>query len=699
MKHIKIYLLSSLFLVASLPAKAQTSEPGAVFLNRGLMYVNNINENEEDKDAVITRMFIKGDMVAVEQSLIYVHNAEMKLTGDLINNVKNNYHVFAFNESEPDFTEKTNGWFTFAGDSEQRIRGIADKTQGYVYFPGTTCIDNHDSGDLKQSRVTLESNMGATMTTIVNKSGRFILDSQPGKDPFTTANANLILKNRQELVNLYDPSNPSRPWGNVQVNLAVGNDEAGRLFGFSSPYDTLYTDYFMFNFLSAPSPNGLFGDDGLLITNPEAKMKMGKGYIVGMGLVADKSYYENLLDPKYIRANYDQRAIEKYEFGSFPYKTNNTIQVVDTKTRNDGERLVTGNVEVQLEKGFNYIGNPYTAPLDLISLVYAKGSEAWNVSIGEKDTCQVKDCFYVITNGSGKYEGNNRFTFNVTYLIMQKTGGTYNEKMESTGPMVAPMQMFVVYANKECKMTIPANKRNHGGVSFLRSSGDDQPVDELLIQTSDTKTKGFDRLCVVFRDDATLRSDDHYDATKIFNRSGGVNQIYTRSADNKDMTTSVVSTETKKMTMYMEPAGEEQEVELTAERLASLQSVQQVVLEDTKTGKKTDLTQTPSYTFTSSPVDKADRFVLHFSPTGTDLIDTEMAASLSAYYEGGVITLQGLQDSDSGNSVYLYNIQGQLIHKDRVANIPVMQVHKALASGIYILRVEHNSQVIKLFVK
>ena len=88
---------------------------------------------------------------------------------------------------------------------------------------------------------------------------------------------------------------------------------------------------------------------------------------------------------------------------------------------------------------------------------------------------------------------------------------------------LSPMQAFIVHKTTTGTSTlkIPASKRvfRDAGrnTSFWRRAPEPR-VDELLIETKDLLTGGFDRLCVVFRKNASRTADDTYDALKLFNR-------------------------------------------------------------------------------------------------------------------------------------------------------------------------------------
>lgn len=685
MKKYAIQILNSLSVaVISITLNAQT-ETGVMFRNVGLVNVQSTSNTN-------TLLYIQGNMEGAGQSKIYIQKSNVRLTGDLINNSASGYHVFAGDENETNFSTKTDGSFEFAGTSPQQIRGNANKSTGFAYFPRTTLVNNRNASDWKVATVTLSPTTSATMTNLTYKSGRLVIDSEalPGN---TSIHAHLLLKGAQNNVMYYDSSNPDNDWGGVQVNLAVGANQGKRIFGFASPFVQTYADYFMFNFLSAPSSKGLFGDNGRFITNPTTFMEKGKGYIVGMGLVDETTYYNTMLDPQWSGAKYADRSTTVFRFGGFPYYGTNSIQAKTTAERYTQEVLNTSDIFVTLNKGFNYVGNSYTAPLDMTSFTGRNNENDpdWKVLIGPAAASDVKNAFYVLSNGTGAYLGSNNFTLSASWLLGQKVGGTYQLGTETrTELLIPPMQMFVLWSNNDnVNLTLPASKRTHGIVNFLRST-ESAVRDEILIESRDIKTGGFDRLCVVFRTDASLAGNDLYDAPKLFNRSGGVNQIYTHSSDGKEMTTTVVPQSTQKLAMYFEPSGEEQEVEMEAYRLESLQSVYDVVLEDTRTGEKADLLKNPIYRFTSTPGDNPARFVLHFNSNLTGIEESGKDYSLLAYYTSGITTIQGLQDNDLGNDVTIYNIQGQLLHKQKITEINSCRIYCPLATGVYIVKVGNN---------
>lgn len=675
MNRWKIWLLTLFVLPLSLSAQ--------VFYNKGAMSVAG--------SVAKTALYIKGNMVVDGTECAIANTGKTVLTGDFVNNVS----------LDNVFTNNSTGTFEFKGTTTQHIRGSADKANHYIEFPYKVTVKNVNT-------VVLDPLMGATVTTMSLNGGRFIIDSKVSGDK--TDIAHLLVKDtiycvRENVVDTRDIE------GIVQVNLAMGDNalkpDRGHLVGFSSPFNTMYADYFFFNFMALPTSESFFkGNKDLWNLDPKLEMPAGKGYVIGQGIVphvsphnAPGGYYYTHKNTAYNNADYADVAKERFVFARLFAPTSLTqfvrydSSIPDSK-KYEGERLNTKDVFVPIEKGFNYLGNPFTVPLNMASFLSNPVSTTWlETAAGES----IEPTLYILTPRSTGAYNNGLFSFNTNYQVIQHVGSTADAKM------IAPMQMFAIKKNTTVanKFRLNAAHRKHGKTQFLRSDdAEDAVVDELLIETKDSETEGYDRLCVVFRNTATLKGDDMYDAEKLFNTTGGVNQIYTRSSDNIRLTTNVIPPTTEKLQMYFDPSDTEQQVTLAADRISSLQSVRSVILEDTKTGEKTDLILKPSYTFVSSPTDHNERFILHFrtTPTGIDEIESS-AMPLSASYTNGVINLYGLRDADLGHTASVYSMQGQLLYQQKITENPSCRLYKSLTTGIYIIKVDGNSDVIKLPVK
>jgi hypothetical protein len=276
----------------------------------------------------------------------------------------------------------------------------------------------------------------------------------------------------------------------------------------------------------------------------------------------------------------------------------------------------------------------------------------------------------------------------VNYQVSQKEGSTVDTDS------IPPMQVFLLYAYKDCDLTIPAGARAHRNTNCLKSGS--VITDELLLEVRDQTTEGFDRMCVVFRNHASANSTDAYDAYKFINTSKGVSQIYTTSPDRENLITSVIPATQESLPVTLVPSAIEQEVELTASRLETLVSPEAVQLEDLKTGEIVDLTK-ESYRFMTSPEDNPNRFVLHFKDVPGVVTDTKALHAMplpGIAYSSNEITVTGLQKEDAGSRIIITDIQGRILLSETLpANVG--ETGKAayrvlLSSGIYVASLSGN---------
>ena len=679
-----------------------------------LFYLNGFTQNDNVK--LVTKgnvyigtsssqtkcaLYIKGDYKALENTAIEQIGKTI-LTGNFLNDITSG-HIF---------TANTNGSFEFQGTKIQHIKGRAKKESCFIDFPNliinNMTIVNDASKDT--AAVVIASNQGVSAKSLNMSRGRLILDS----DTITTRTTDIAHLLVKENV-IYPTGNDLRPRnekGIIQIKLATGNlhNERG-LIGFTPPFKKIYADYFFYNFLSRPTDSGLFGDKYRLITNPKTGLESGKGYIVGLDIIPKGDpYYEEMWSSQWEGAKFDDRFTNELllarDFApeSLAKFVSEDITITDAFS---GEAINTEDVHVTLEKGWNFLGNPYTTPIDMSSFLLGSVSpDNWGVSRGSQGTFDMPNKYYILSQGNGSYhpeEVYNKFQYNVTYQIGQMVGETITQEGSDTA-IIAPMQLFAVLKNEnsdKSEIIIPKSIRTHGDAKYARKSkAQKEPmINELLIETEDLRTGGYDRLCIVFRDEADSKANDIYDAIKIFNNSGGVNQIYTLSSCNKKMLTNVIPLSTEKQIMYFKPAKREQEVLLSAFRMQSLSGVDAVILEDTKTNVFTDLLSNRQYRFMSNPDDTENRFVLHFkAPVSID--DNINELKINMFYNEGQLTIQNLQDADMGSVVSIYDVQGHLMHQEEVNEVPLMQVNKQLGRGVFIVKVKGSrNKIEKILVK
>ena len=690
-----LLLYGSLLFPLSLIGQIITQDPGpgiVRFVNTGKMSVAPNNSG-------VTSLYVPNGVLMTGPNVSVQQNGITAIGGNFNNDVT----------SGNVFTSTSTSTFRFCGTAEQWIRGSANRTYYYIDFPNVE-VDNKKS-------VSLASNMGMNAGNMNLKLGRFILRSDYVDATYARL-AHLLVKTGSSVIPNLAPAAPLEK-GVVEVELALGKSSAGdgreeKFFGFSPPFETMYADYFTYQVLLAPSPSnpGYFGQS---IINPLTKLQSGKGYFVGQNVFPHSNpaeieqYYppiEGCEDAVFSERMVDSLRLNRWHFDlispSLAFASDPSAGVGDAYT---GEKIHLQDVTVPLLAGYNFLGNPFTAPLKLDELLVTGSSVSsnWNVSrsrSGSDDADLYSQIWVPINSTSGKPGGlaTHEFIFDTSYLVGQTEGSTtwgdMDELAKSKGEIqIEPMQMFLVWAERDCTITIPASERTHGNINTLKSTSAYTINDELLIQVKDIDSDAIDRFCVLFRKGSSINSGDNYDATKFFNYSGGVSQIYNRTPDGTDLSVNQVNNGLESMVLSLQPCLVEKEVELTAHRLETLRSPEAVLLEDLKTGVKTNLKQTPFYRFTTQRGDKEDRFVLHFRVT-TGMEDVQVR-DIRVFHHNGILKITGLTAMDAGSRFNIYDMQGRDIFSDAIQDCAggTYETSLSVVPGVYVVKISGKSPV------
>jgi hypothetical protein len=653
-----------------------------LFYNAGEVYVH------ENASEGVT-LYVPGSQVLTKDSRVTMNGVE-RLNGDLI--------VRELSPASNGFNTAAgqSGKLLFKGETRQRItnNGAAyNRTLNYLGKIPVLEIEN-------RADVLLSDSMGLSVDTLTLTRGKLILASSY-VNPNETRVAHLLVK---------DSVKYNRPdTAVVEIELIVGNNPTerdGKFIAFSPPFKRMYADYFVYNYLLAPDPSGLAGANKAAITDPGYPLEAGHGYIIGQKVYgrSDPNDYLNVMPAwnlEQVSETFPMRMKDTLLLNRYALKG---IRIVEDAggpiTQSDaytGESLNTQDVMVHLKKGYNYLGNPYTCPIDLSTLEYNEDDpDEWGVSrinntTGDKD---IYAGYWIMHSGFVKNPNfaNKKFTISVSYDVSQLVGSTV------TTDTIPPMQLFVINALRECTIKIPASKRTHGNTNYLKRNK--VVTDELLLEVRDQTTKGFDRACIVFRNHASTDATDTYDASKILNTSGGVSQINITSTDGKNLITSVIPTEEATLPLTLLPSATEQEVEIAASRLETLFSPEAVQLEDLKTGAVVDLTQN-SYRFTTHPEDNSNRFILHFRNILGTGMEMQSLTPLRVVYASGELTVSGLRPADAGARIAVADVQGRILLQEVIppeaGETGKISYRATMSAGVYVAALSGNRSLTSKF--
>lgn len=422
-----------------------------------------------------------------------------------------------------------------------------------------------------------------------------------------------------------------------------------------------------------------------------------------------------------------------------PYIT----EVINSKGVNDAYDFPMDNSD--LYGRFRLIGNRSFLPLDLSSLTAVSTSGTLtgmtmynsstpgtqvNVSVNatSKDT-HLRNIFWIPYNSviyadknpgsqpAGGPQTPTVYYYYVDYFEAASVGGTATLTGEDF--TLAPMQLALVQIGNQAKnydrISLKSGLFKHANSTTVKSS---EPTnvrqDELLLQIINDETGKEDRTTVVLRATANLDSSDTYDVEKqsvIADTKVGIGAseltktteadlqsmsegtIFTKASSGARMSTNIIPSSTIQLPLYIvPPVASRSEFTITPYRLETMQTVNEVWLEDKYTNVFTLLTPETKYKFQADPLvgDEAEknRFVLHFGKLAKDeTIIGDLDSDISCYYNSSTLYIRGLNSKDIGSEVHIFDMQGRLMGKTKIANVPVETYLKPLVPGAYIVKI------------
>lgn len=780
-----------LVIIAAFGAPLTFYGQGVFFYNKGKMTVKGTSPTS-------TVLYIKGDFVAGQDANttcnIVLDNSKTVLTGQFTHNATRST---VFDVANANTNAFKNSVFEFRGTVKQAITNdpnnsaqsllyanVPSKETAYINFP-TILVNN-------KAKVTLAPYLAAKAANVTLNTGWFVLEAErigttnavkgeTTQREYYASNPGLSGLNpdqRSAMAHLqvtdqvnynFAPVTPAdRGFIEVQMKLdpansypknptEAANKRFGSIIGFGIPFKGMKTDYFTWNFLMEPNQYNYFGPDGNSITDRKRQMIPGKGYLVGIDLRGNQ--YDNYYDWDNNNPSgslpdtwFNSRAKDGYVFNRSAFVTNpNNAFGTAVNTAFTEEVLNTNDVTVPLHKGFNYLANPYTAPLDVSELlednttVGSSGSpNSWGLLTGPTASSTIKrdimNWVYVLngtSKGSGYYnmwtgapEPANRFLqLEMNFFVAKKVGGTYySDVQEQAGGkvIIPPLQMFAVYSNTDSKsITIPRNKQVMGNSNFIRStSPTSERYDDFVFEVVDKKTFSTDRVSVVLRPKEEVMNNPNYgdvaktkvatdtrQGAKVTRTEDGEAQsvaslLYTKNATNSLLSVNYVpyakDVQSKVSTpLYLKPSILAQSIAIRGFRLDTKKEFETIILEDKQTGKKVEMNPETVYETTIKPTDNENRFVLHFirnvDGIEDELQDETSSKSITSYYANSTLTVAGFDEADFGSSLSVYDIQGRAIRHAKVDDF-TMNIVDTFSPGAYIVKVVGNSSYVAKFI-
>lgn len=238
---------------------------------------------------------------------------------------------------------------------------------------------------------------------------------------------------------------------------------------------------------------------------------------------------------------------------------------------------------------------------------------------------------------------------------------------------------FVEIINATNQLTIPSDARIHDEQNWYKNAGDSENT--LILKLSGGDNSFYDITQVIMSENATMEFDAEFDGHKLFGAASAP-QLYTLSASNEFLTDNNIPNSQNEILIPMNfRVATQGEYNINVE-LNSIESENNIYLEDLATGVLTNLTTTNSYTFAASEQDNANRFMLHLNSTTAidDLVNNKVnifANKYSIY----------LNASESINGeIMVFDMGGRLILSEQIKNTNMYRISAETLNGVYLVR-------------
>jgi len=210
-----------------------------------------------------------------------------------------------------------------------------------------------------------------------------------------------------------------------------------------------------------------------------------------------------------------------------------------------------------------------------------------------------------------------------------------------------------------------------------------------------------DEAKIWFNPSATINFDSEYDNYKLFG-DDGVPQFYSLLADSNY---AAVNTLPWGGLNTVVPMGfilkADASVTITASGLESFKPGTRIYLEDIKdAGSMHELTVNPVYTFTASPNDDPNRFVLHFYNPSFG-IDDKNLAGMQIYSFEDYLYVRNLEKGTTKGIVQIYDLLGRKVFQVNLKDMELNKFLPGVNEGYYMVRVvtSDNSYTQKVYLK
>jgi hypothetical protein len=347
-------------------------------------------------------------------------------------------------------------------------------------------------------------------------------------------------------------------------------------------------------------------------------------------------------------------------FNGYVTRVGKDTVITFTGTLNTGtftKQNLTRTGTTNVKRGFHLIGNPYPSSVDWAS--------ATKVNL-------MPSIWYRTWNGSSMVFD----TYNASSGV-----GTNNNGNGAVTQYIPPMQAIWVRVDGDGKtgsLTFDNSMRTDIYHNSLKSN---KTKDIVHIQVSNGKNS--DEAILVFNANAK-NTFDEYDSQKMFADNANIPQLYSLADAEKLVINGLASVETNQVIPLGFKTAKAGTYTISANEIEGLAGVP-VVLEDKLLHNTQDLTQTPSYTFSSDSIDNARRFVLHLK-VGSETTESSIKQNAVSIYERhkGIV----VATTETSGTIIVSDVLGRVVTTESIVGT---ETKVAVPAGVYFVKVQTDT--------
>jgi len=333
--------------------------------------------------------------------------------------------------------------------------------------------------------------------------------------------------------------------------------------------------------------------------------------------------------------------------------------------------LMTGSVSspalTYSSNHIELISNPYPSAIDFDGLA------------GTDNSTQVQNKYWIYNPAADNYVAN-------------ATPYSGDDKYIQVG------QGFFVEMKQAGTFDFTNARRAHSNVAFR-----DLIPNKLTVKVFGGQEGYEDKLSVRFDDYATNGYDIEIEAKKWESQNNDATQIRSIAEDNTELSINVLPTESLYSGMTSVPmhfsCGYNTEYSLSFFDIESFEYGTEIWLEDKQVGGDwVSVNDNPDYTFTATPDDLEDRFVIHFfGPTGVDEFGIENTVNIYSYRQNAFVRNN---TNEVIKMVSIYTLSGELVQEVNTVDLKLSKFWVSNNMGYYVVRVitDKNVYTNKVFI-